>query len=383
MSLAKGRFPELLGIVRLLFASNHELGRPWQTIFMTSRDSNWKKHLLRSSVPLEYETAKILSKNGLSVSVDYAYSRLDSGVDTECSVDIRGVGTVSLTERLSGFSSLDVLVESKYRERGTAWLFLPDPADRSARLTDVLNGVDYFSAKFIHGPAIRTTEQIDRCISGVEIRKGSSDPDEDKKDRSGSNRTRESALRHGLRQLQYALPSLIALRIRMAAFRNLEDNMPFFVVPILVTNAQLIVANAEFSVSSVELATIPDDLGKTVPCLIWSSELGPDFDLHCKRKFAELTMLTKSDDMKKVEAHRRAAGEAVRVLPSALARRIAMDGGDAMEFAKYSDVLVVNIGEFAHITERLLTLFRESCSTLKDVPVVRWTEDGHPIFPWS
>jgi len=42
---------------------------------MSKRD--WKSALLSSSLPLEHEAAKILSRQGYEVESDYSYRRLD------------------------------------------------------------------------------------------------------------------------------------------------------------------------------------------------------------------------------------------------------------------------------------------------------------------
>jgi hypothetical protein len=49
----------------------------------------WKAGLLSSSVPLEYEVAKILAKEAFAVSADYSYLRRDEqGIEKEFSCDI-------------------------------------------------------------------------------------------------------------------------------------------------------------------------------------------------------------------------------------------------------------------------------------------------------
>ncbi|HET8772699.1 MAG TPA: hypothetical protein VFP80_02865 [Thermoanaerobaculia bacterium] len=340
---------------------------------------NWKKHLLRSSVPLEYEAARILAKRGLSVSADYPYSRSNGIVEEEGSVDVRGVATVRLSDRITSFSSLDFLVECKYRERGTTWLFLPKPGGGPAAISDVLQYVDYFSSKFVHGVPVSLDTRLDHCFAAAEIRDHDRSADEGGKE----NKSTKSQLRHGLRQLQYAVPALIALRARSMAYRDFESALPFFFVPILLTNADLIIANVDFGISKVEQSDTPENLGKRVSCLIWSAELGPDFDIHCQRHFAIFTAIAATTQMKAVEAYRRSVGESASVLPSRLASRIASDGKDAIELAMFSNILVVNIAAFEEITEKLCAIFEEACASFKDSPIVRWSQDGKPTFPWS
>ena len=336
---------------------------------------SWKKLLLKSSVPLEYEAATILSRAGFGVSADFAYSRLDSAVDKEFSVDVRGFQTIRVTESVTVFSSLDVLVECKFRDRGTLWLFLPKPDAQFATMSDVVSTIDHFSSKFVH--LADDGERLSLGFTAVEIRVMEGG------DGGGGNRTTESQLRHGLRQLQYALPALIALRIRSTARRSADDNFPFFVAPILLTNATLRIATSDFSVASVEAAALPDDLGDEVPYLVWSAELGPDFDAHCQRQFASLAELCATDELRVIEKRRELAGSSRSVLPSMLAKRIHADGRDALELADYSSVLVVNVKALPEIVRRLNESFERMVGSFKEDPVVRWTTEGKAIFPWE
>lgn len=231
---------------------------------MTEREANWKKRLLRTSVPLEHEAARILSARGFGVSADYPYHRVDADVEKEFSVDVRGVKGAGGLQKPGSQCLLDVLVECKYRDRGTTWLFLPEPRTDSAGVEDVLQAIDLFSPKFVHGRWPHDDPPLDRCYTGVEVggQDGGGESDKSK------GRAFEAQLRHGVRQLQYALPSLIALRARMAALLTAEDAFPFFLAPILLTNAPLMVAHASFGIASVETSEALEDVGRMVPYFV-------------------------------------------------------------------------------------------------------------------
>lgn len=335
---------------------------------MTDRPANWKKHLLRSSVPLEHEAARILSQRGFGVSADYSYHRLDGGFEKEFSVDVRGVKGAGGLGKPVAECTLDVFIECKYRDRGTTWLFLPQPKYSSTALYDVLQSVDLFSTKFVHGIPSADDPQVKGCYTAVEVGGPGSGDESDK----ARGRAIESQLRHGVRQLQYALPSLIALRTQVAAALPPEKAFPFFFVPILLTNAQLMVAEHTFGVSAVESADALSDFSTEVPYLIWSADLGPDFYRHCQRAMVNLEVFAGTKAMRAIEQRRKLAREASWALPSALARLIAADSANVVHLADFTNVLVANICHLGDVVTLLDKAFTRMVTTLKDEPLVKW-----------
>src|ERR1051325_785717 len=92
-----------------------------------SKDSKWKSRLLSSSLPLEYEAAKLLVSRGFGVDSDYSYSRDDSGVVKDFSVDVHGTAYAPFSKRKNLEIQLSLLVECKQRNPNVKWLFFPDP----------------------------------------------------------------------------------------------------------------------------------------------------------------------------------------------------------------------------------------------------------------
>lgn len=331
-------------------------------------DGNWQKHLLRSSVPLEYEVAKIVAAEGFGVSADYSYHRVDGGVDKEFSVDVRGVKGAGGAGERGEQCLLDLLLECKYRERGTSWLFLPVPTGHSERFDSALQSIDYFSLKFVH-PILSLNElRVKDCYSAVEV--GTRLADDDSSGRKG--RAIESHLRHGARQLQYALPSLVALRAEMAGLLPPQQTFPFFFAAIIVTNAPLIVADTTFGINAVESASEHIDVGVEVPFLLWSADLGPDFDKHCQRQLANLELVASSKHISVIEAHRRSVGEAAWMLPSALAKTIPADASRIRHLANFEKIIVANVAHLATVLRLIDKSFSTMASTLRDEPFVKW-----------
>jgi hypothetical protein len=333
---------------------------------VSDNDSAWKTHLLRTSVPLEHEVARVLSRHGFSVSADYSYSRIDAGVEKEFSVDLRGVLGAGPTDQFRRECLLDVFIECKFRDRGARWLFLPQPRYARDKITDAVESVDLFSPSFVHDTLRNDDPNVQICYSAVEVGISARDAKNDK------GRAIESQLKHGVRQLQYAIPSLIMLRARTAALLPPEESFPFFFASVLVTNARLIVADEAFGIAAVEAARELDDVGKEVPYLVWSAAVGPDFYQHCQRQFAGLAQFAGTPSMRAIEEKRKAAREASWVLPSVLARRVAIDPTDAIHIAEFKNVIVTNIAHVADVLAAIAAIFRRKAGMLKEEPLVKW-----------
>lgn len=333
---------------------------------MSGRESNWKKHLLRTSVPLEHEAARLLDSCGFGVSSDYSYYRLDAGIEKEFSVDVRGVKGFGSEKLLAEVCLLDVLVECKYRDRDTTWVFLPEPRYSSGHLHDGVEFVDLFSCKFVRNAREHSDPAATICYAAVEVGVAVEG------DEKARGRAVESQLRHGARQLQYAIPSLIMLRTRTAALLPPEESRPFFYSQILLTNARLLVAEPTFGIATVERAGSLADIGTEVPYVIWTVEPGPDFYHHCQRQFAGLAQLATTPSMRTIEEFRKGARDASWTLPSELARRIAIDPADSIHLATFKNIIVVNIAHLAQVLEFIDRTFIRMSTSMKDEPIVKW-----------
>jgi hypothetical protein len=167
---------------------------------LVSDSVKWKPRLVSSSLPLEYEAARHLAEKGFAVSADYAYARDDLGVTKDFSVDIHARGFAPFSDQNKNWASLDLLVECKQRGPNVSWLFLPDPNDPGfspVTLGCTLRSFDAFSHWFLPSNAtVGFDKGVQFCYKGVEV-----------DDISGQ--VFDSELKHGVAQLQYALPRVV------------------------------------------------------------------------------------------------------------------------------------------------------------------------------
>jgi len=300
----------------------------------------WKDKLISSSFPLEYEASKILIKNHFSIDGDYSYSRNDLGTTKDFSVDICAMGYVPYTNKNKISASTDILIECKQRKSSVKWLFLPD-ANRgdmsSFTLGCTLNAVDQFSKHFFEGNAtIDLDKNTPLCYKGIEID-------------INDGRVYDNELRHGLHQLQYAMPRLFKDNI----FNNLsihdEDNIPFFICSILLTTAPLYVADKTFSINKVEQASNIEDIAKEVPWLVTYLDTSPDFQEHCKKEFKELEhVIHTNSTMKSISEYRKNNGEYDHLLPEHLTKSLQYGSS-----SYFSQIIVCNINEFPNLIKEI------------------------------
>jgi len=245
------------------------------------KQTSWKQKLLSSSIPLEYESATILSKHGFQVQPDYAYRRNDTGIVKEFSVDIRAYSFAPFTNPNVIKSELSLLIECKYRHPNIFWLFLPDPnpSDTPLVVGPIIKVIDTFSPWRVLDPILSIEDDIPIAYKGIEI------------DTSNGN-VYDSELRHGLYQLLFAIPRLIAEDIRSAIIDHLEDNVPLYYTQILLTTARLFVTTSKFKIEDVKYSKNINDFTTEVPFISVFVPTGPEFREHCINEFKILKDIT-------------------------------------------------------------------------------------------
>lgn len=236
----------------------------------------WKSRFLSSSVPLEFETARVLTNLNISVSHDYSFSRRESLDYKEFSCDLKGLGYFPLGNNDQVDATIELLVECKYRDEGKGWIFLPEldlPEFSNQTLGYAIRNITSFSRTTIkYGPIYDLEEIFSFSPKGVEIN-------------FNNGEVFDKDIRHGILQLKYALPYLIQDAILGNIYGHINDAKPRFIVPILVTNADLYLLNKEFSIESLKKCNAIEEIASKVPYLLFYSNIGPDFTEHHKQVF--------------------------------------------------------------------------------------------------
>jgi hypothetical protein len=218
----------------------------------------WKEHLLGSGLPLENEVARSLTKLGFSVWGEYKFQQpTSSGEPCDRSVDEHAVDLLS--DRLLGsWSEVDLLVECKYNKPGSGWVFTPHRSD--ALIIGVTSVVDHLTTRSLadRTPLEDYQKPLVHCIRGELLHE------------RGAN---DAAVGHGLDQLDYALPNLLADLLQdQSTTRNEEDLQISFVCPMLVTNAELFILRDDADMKRVRNAETLSDVVQRVDRLVVDRE---------------------------------------------------------------------------------------------------------------
>jgi len=237
----------------------------------------WKDRLLSSSVPLEYEVAKILTKEKFFIDYDFTYQRLDEKEEKEFSIDVRGNGYYPFDNPDKIDIVIDILIECKYRNPDVKWAFLPDikvDDDIGYSSRGALKFMDDFS-KIRFKNAWNTLKIPISTKKGIEIN-------------TQNGEVHDTGIYHGINQLVYSLPVILAREIENNLESHIDDVYPYAFCAILVTTAELRILHEDFSIDSVKNAATLESISTEVPYLCFNTDLYPSFVKHCKNVFKNI-----------------------------------------------------------------------------------------------
>ncbi|WP_152981594.1 hypothetical protein [Hymenobacter sp. AT01-02] len=218
---------------------------------MNDSSKKWKARLLSSSLPLEYEVSKILSRYNFTTSFDFSYSRQEGEAQKEFSIDIHATAFEPFSDPNKINATLTILSECKFREEGKIWAFLPDvnsPDYSDFTLGNTVKCIDSFSMKRLNmSPIYEFESQFEYSSKGTEI--GITTGEVFDKD-----------LRHGISQLKYGLPYVLKDNIEFQVYNHIEEATPFFIAPILITNADLYIFDKNLAIETIKDTNSIEDI---------------------------------------------------------------------------------------------------------------------------
>jgi hypothetical protein len=239
-----------------------------------SESKKWKDRLLSSSFPLEYEVSKILAKHRYHVKGEFSYIRHENGKDVEFSTDNLAHMYVSEDEKDDGYiGKIDLLIECKYRNESKIWLFQPDETDpdfSSTELSAIREFRGYTTYEYDSKNIRYLTRDIPAALKCIEMNKK-------------SDEVQSKDVKHACNQLRYALPHVIHKNI-IGNTCHPDDAKPFFIIPIIITNAPLCVVNEDFGIETIKEATSDiESLYTEHPVVDLYSPLSETFEEHANR----------------------------------------------------------------------------------------------------
>ncbi|MFN3137219.1 MAG: hypothetical protein ACE37L_06005 [Allomuricauda sp.] len=224
-----------------------------------SSNSKWKSGFLKTGLPLEYVTSNVLSDLGHSIFGEYPYIRPDERKELkEFSVDLRTYKSLDSEDKLI---TLSMLVECKFRQQGTSWIFSPYPSDMFP--IGLTHSTEDLVPVRIETKSIWKFEQkIGYCIGGIELK-----PD-------GSGNT--NGAKHGVFQLRFAMPVLLKNEYENALDHMWSDGRDIDIIcPILVTTADIRVIKNNLNLDDFHMAKEIDDVTELKEAIILNERPGP------------------------------------------------------------------------------------------------------------
>lgn len=318
-----------------------------------SESAKWKSKLLSSSVPMEYEVARKLVAFGFVVDSDFTYARDDAGISKDFSVDIHATGYLPFKSK-NFKATLELLIECKHRHRGNKWLFFPDPNIGEMSpfwLGRTMRAVDDFSRVFFESNCTVPFDQdANFCMKGVEVD-------------ASTGAVHDAEIRHGLAQLQYALPRLLSDNINFNMRGHEEDNSPFIICPILLTTSEIFVARDDISITTVERASVLEDIAAPAKYVTLYLDPTPDFQRHRQQACSELGVLAGRQTTENIDAFRKGQGEYEHRLPSVQCRRLANSDEKCSEY--FSQIVVCSLEYFPELMEEISRVSTRAVKSIK------------------
>lgn len=211
----------------------------------STRSANWKKALLESNMPLEFEASRVLVSRWFSVNADFKYVWSDSEAFKDAAVDLHAVSALVFANRQEAEARIELLVNCESRHPDILWVFLPDPnrPEFSPRRSGAaLRVIDQFSPFVISpDPSAAFEAGLTLYFQGVEID-------------AGTGEAPRSSYKKRLSQLQNALPRLFTENALGCLTGPPPENLPFLFCPVLLTTAPLYVIQREVELANIQAA---------------------------------------------------------------------------------------------------------------------------------
>lgn len=119
----------------------------------------------------------------------------------------------------------------------------------------------------------------------------------------------DSEIQHGLKQLQYGLPSLITSLIGAEIYNEPDENLPFFYCPILVTTSDIHVASKDTTLDAISTCEKLEDFTEKKPWITAYSQITPEFIRHRQNECSLLSEMAKLDFIEEMDASRKSNGK--------------------------------------------------------------------------
>lgn len=223
-----------------------------------SKEKSWKEFLLKSGVPLEYEVKQTLKSLGFFTSSETSYLRSDeNNIVNEFSYDI------DATKRIENHS-FQLMIECKYRDSSTNWIFLPEElneSDRGTGSTSFLNTNDFFykEAYSDYFKLFNLNTNFPFCSKGIEVCSSGPNP---------------KSITQAIAQLSYGIVDKVIFGMK----EQLSSREQFIChhIPIIVTTASLYRLKKNVTVNDIKQSSSLDSIAHKESILLIEPTVGEE-----------------------------------------------------------------------------------------------------------
>ena len=226
--------------------------------------NKWKDHLLKSSIPLEYEVKKFLDSKGCVTDFEYSYIKDDENrIPTEFSYDIDA-------SYIKSPHFIDLMIECKYRHRGTHWVFIPEEYGGPDEIYQnaFMHPNDHFCKYKFPFSGLFPIEFAPLCSKGIEITSKDFNP---------------KSINQAIAQLSYAFPERIADGMLHQIEELSLSGFVFYHIPIIVTTANLFRLRSDVDIRTIEKATDLSEIADEHNSLVIKNKIGIQLRHHNQR----------------------------------------------------------------------------------------------------
>ncbi len=239
------------------------------------KENGWKKYLLKSGLPFEYEVKECFVKNGCTVWDEYSYLKKDeNNIEKEFSYDLDA-------NTLRDGYFIDFMIECKYKTELTQWFFTPDPYSYQQELNQnsLFHPVDHFTKNIFFFDKMPYDGVIEEplgpfCLKGVEI---------------FQKQSCEINISRAISQLSYAFIDKIisAFDAQLDKEVDMFNNSIFLTIPMIITNADLYLLNKNITTKEIKKANSLEEISKNYDFLIFHNKIGRHLKKFNFNKLAE------------------------------------------------------------------------------------------------
>ena len=235
------------------------------------QNNKWKDYILKSGLPLEFEVKKTLDKLGFWSRNEFAYVRQnEDDIQTEFSYDID-------SEILIKEHCFELLIECKYRDESTNWLFLPEEYNDSTRgigTTDFRNTNDFFYPKKYPDffKMLNFIKVSPLCSKGIEICTTGQNP---------------KTIDQAISQVSYAMVDKVILAMEKQLKADDEELFIYHHVPVIVTTANLFRLNKNVTIDNIKKSNEIEEIASKHDILLVEPTVSLDLRKQAYKKLSD------------------------------------------------------------------------------------------------